>query len=153
MLQYEDMKGGGCVGPLILNPYTRWRCSVSLTLRPLYPPVKECPVPTEVPTAALNVLEKKKISCDCQELTVCTTLVQLHTLTGTLFYLTTHMHFSLEAVLPEGRQCSAYCCSNLPQVGVQVLQLECTPVNIMFLLAIFKEGAGNVFFQLLLSSH
>jgi len=85
------------------------------------PPVKEWPIPTEVTTATLDVLEKTKNSCDCQELAVYTTLPQLQTLTGTLFYLTTHIHFSLEAVLHDGRQCSAYRCSNLPQVGVQVL--------------------------------
>jgi hypothetical protein len=68
------------------------------------PPVKEWPVLSEGPTAALDVLEKTKISCDCQELTVCTTLPQLQTLTGTLFYLTTHIYFSPEAVLHDGRQ-------------------------------------------------
>jgi hypothetical protein len=35
-----------------------------------FPPVKEWPVPTEDLTAALDVLEKTKISCNCQQLTV-----------------------------------------------------------------------------------
>jgi hypothetical protein len=40
--------GDGCVGPLILTPYTRWRCSVSLTFRPLYPQWKSGHYPQRV---------------------------------------------------------------------------------------------------------
>jgi hypothetical protein len=98
---------------LFSQPHT----SVSL------PPVKEWPVPTEDPTAALDVLENTNSLVTVRNWLLCTTLPQLQTFTGTLFYLTTHLYFSLEAVLPDGRACTAYCCSNLPQVGVQVLYL------------------------------
>ena len=66
------------------------------------------------------------------------TAIMVHA--GTLFYVTTCI--TLRQDLHGSRKFCACCCCNLPRIWSPCILVQCTGVNIRFVLIIIKEGDG-----------
>ena len=63
---HKDIQGNGGTAPLLLSLSTRWKWVVSLMHQLLYCWYHWTPG-CVIPTASLDILEKREISCPCQE--------------------------------------------------------------------------------------